>query len=131
MFQVKDIMTDRVVVAGPETTIDEIVSLLLDHQVSGLPVVDDDGLLLGVITEIDIISLVYESYDNTTIVSDYMTRDVLTLDAEASLDDVASIFCKKTIRRIPIVREGRLIGIVSRRDLIRFVRDVREEVATL
>jgi CBS domain-containing protein len=131
MFQAKDIMTEHVVVTGPDATIDEAVSLLLDHQVSGLPVVDDEGLLLGVITEIDIIGLVYKAYTETTTVGDYMTRDVRTLDADASLDEAASIFCETTIRRIPITRDRRLVGILSRRDLIRFVRDVRKESVTI
>ncbi|MBC8355971.1 MAG: CBS domain-containing protein [Planctomycetes bacterium] len=127
MYQVKDIMTDRTVVVGPETMIDEAIDLLLDHRISGLPVVDDEGLLLGVITEIDVIDLVYEADIEGSLVSDYMTRDARSLDVEASLDDAATIFSTNTIRRIPIVRDGRLVGIVSRRDLIRFVREVRKQ----
>ncbi len=126
MHQVKDIMTDRTVVVGPENTIDEAISLLLDRRVSGLPVVDDEGLLMGVISEIDIIDLVYKADIEASIVRDYMTQDARSLDAEASLDDAASIFCKKVIRRIPIVRDGRLVGILSRRDLIAFLREVRK-----
>ena len=129
MYQVKDIMTDRVVGVGPDATIDEAITLLLDHRVSGLPVVDDNGLLLGVISEIDIIDLVYKADIEASTVRDYMTRDVRSLDAEASLDDAAGIFCRKSIRRIPIVRDGRLVGVLSRRDLIRFVREVRKQTA--
>ncbi len=131
MHQVKDIMTDRTVVVGPDTTIDEAIAKLLDHRVSGLPVVDDEGLLMGVISEIDIIDLVYEADVDASTVRDHMTRDVRSLDAEASLDDAASIFCKKSIRRIPIVQDGRLVGILSRRDLIRFVREVRKQATVL
>lgn len=58
MYQVKDIMTDEVVAVGPRATIDEAVELLLNNRVAGLPVVDQDGLLLGVISEVDIIDLV-------------------------------------------------------------------------
>ncbi len=129
MYQVKDIMTDRVVGVGPDATIDEAITLLLDHRVSGLPVVDDNGLLLGVISEIDIIDLVYKADIETSTVRDYMTREVRSLDAGASLDDAASIFCTKSIRRIPIVRDERLVGVLSRRDLIRFVREVRKQTA--
>ncbi len=131
MHQVKDIMTDRAVVVGPESTIDEAISLLLDHRVSGLPVVDDEGLLMGVISEIDIIDLVYEADIDASTVRDHMTRDVCSLDVEASLDEAASIFCKKSIRRIPIVQDGRLVGILSRRDLSRFVREVRKQATVL
>ena len=127
MHQVKDIMTDDTVVVGPENTIDEAISLLLDHRVSGLPVVDDEGLLMGVISEIDIIDLVYETEIDASTVRDHMTRDVRSLDIEASLDEAASVFCKESVRRIPILQDGRLVGILSRRDLIRFVREVRKQ----
>jgi len=126
MHKVKDIMTARAVVVRPDTTIDDAIALLLDHHVSGLPVVNDEGALLGVISEVDIIDLVYNADIESSLVLDYMTRDVAFLDAEASLDDAASIFCSKSIRRIPIVKDSRLVGILSRRDLIRFVREIRK-----
>lgn len=123
-------MTDQVVAVAPQATIDQAISLLLDHLVSGLPVVDEQGLLLGVITEFDIIDLVYKADIEASLVGDYMTKDVSSLDVNASLDDAANIFCNNSIRRIPIVEEGRLVGVLSRRDLIGFVRDVRREVAS-
>ncbi len=127
MYQVKDIMTNRVIGIGPDATIDDAVSLLLDHRVSGLPVVDDEGRLLGVISEIDIIDLVYKADIGASSVRDYMTRDVVTIDAQSSLDDAASIFCETAVRRIPVIQEGRLVGVLSRRDLLFFVRVVRKQ----
>ncbi len=131
MNQVKDIMTDQVFVVSPEATIDEAISLLLDHRVSGLPVVDRDHLLLGVITEFDIIDLVYKADIEESLVADYMTKEVSSLDVEASLDEAANIFCNNSIRRVPIVREGRLVGVLSRHDLINFVREVRRSTAAV
>src|SRR5205807_1793709 len=109
MHHVKNIMTDRPIVVRPETTIDDAIELLLNHRVSGLPVVDGQGLLLGVISEVDIIDLVYKADIEGSVVGDYMSRETQFLDAEASLDDAASIFSRKTIRRIPIVRDGKLV----------------------
>jgi len=129
MYQVNDIMTDRFVAVGPDATIDQAISLLLEHRVSGLPVVDADGKLLGLISELDIIDLVYEADIEASIVGDHMTWDVRVLDAEASLDDAARLFCTQNVRRFPVVSEGRLVGIISRRDLIRFVRDARKKAA--
>jgi CBS domain-containing protein len=126
MYQVRDIMVDRVFTVGPEATVDDAVSRMLNHQVSGLPVIDDQRRLVGVVSEIDIIDLVYNADLDQSTVVDYMTHEVRCLEADASLDDAAKIFCTQTIRRIPIVQEGRLVGIVSRRDLIRFVRDIRK-----
>ena len=118
MYQVKDIMTKHVIAISSEATIDEAISRILDHRVSGLPVVDAEGQLLGVISEIDVIDLVYEADIDADTVGDHMTRDIRALDTEATLDDAAGLFCAQSIRRIPVVREGRLVGILSRRDLI-------------
>jgi CBS domain-containing protein len=129
MCEVKQIMTHRVVTVGPDAPIREAVRLLLDHGVSGLPVVDENRKLLGVISEIDIIDLIYKADIDVSKVRDYMTRSVRTLDTEDSVDDAASIFCSQAIRRIPVTQDGCLVGILSRHDLIRFVRDVREQMA--
>ncbi len=129
MYQAKDIMTDSVVTVAPGAKIDDAVELLLNHRVSGLPVVDAERHLLGVISEIDIIDLVYNADIEASTVRDHMTHDVRTIDADASLDDAASIFCATSIRRIPVIQHGRLVGILSRRDLIRFMRDVRKQAA--
>jgi len=131
MSKVKDIMTEQVFVVGPEATIDEAISLLLDNRVSGLPVVDNERVLLGVITEFDIIDLVYKADIETSIVRDYMTKEVNSLDIGASLDEAASIFCNDSIRRVPIVQDGRLVGVLSRHDLIGFVREVRRQVSAV
>lgn len=129
MCEVKEIMTHRVLTVGPDAPIREAVKLLLDHGVSGLPVVDEDRKLLGVISEIDIIDLIYKTDSDASKVGDYMTRSVRTLNSEDSVDAAASIFCSQAIRRIPVIQDGILVGILSRHDLIRFVRDVREQLA--
>ncbi|MBW8883940.1 MAG: CBS domain-containing protein [Planctomycetia bacterium] len=131
MYHVKDIMCDRPIAVRPETTIDEAIELLVDNRVSGLPVVDGQGLLVGVISEVDIINLVYKADIEGSVVGDYMSRVTQSLEAEASLDDAASIFCGKNIRRIPIVSDGKLVGIVSRRDLIRFIRSIRKNAPVM
>jgi CBS domain-containing protein len=131
IYRVQDIMTRKFVAIGPQTSIDDAISKILEYGVSGLPVVDAKGILLGVISEIDIIDLVYEADIETSRVGDHMTRDVQCLDPEASLDDAAGQFCSQSIRRFPVTREGRLVGILSRRDLIRFLRDVRRGTVSL
>ncbi len=130
MYAVKNVMTDCPVVVHPETTIDEAIEVLLDHRVSGLPVVDRHGMLVGVISEIDIIDLVYKAEIDGSVVGDFMCRELRSLNEDASLDEAASMFCGKNIRRIPIVRNGKLVGVLSRRDMIRFLRAVRKNAAT-
>ena len=125
MCELQRIMTKDFIAVSPDTSIDEAVSLLLDNKISGLPVIDDEGQLVGVISEVDIIDLVYSADIDTSTVRGNMTLDTRSLEENASLDDAADLFCTHNIRRIPIVRDGRLVGIISRRDLIRFVRDIR------
>jgi len=127
MYAVKNVMTNCPAVIHPETTIDDAIEMLLTHRVSGLPVVDGQGLLVGVISEIDIIDLVYNADLSRSLVGDVMCRELQFLDAEASLDEAANLFCEKNMRRIPIVRDRKLVGVLSRRDLIRFVRAVRKK----
>ena len=127
MYKIQDVMTEEVVTIGPDATIDQAISLLLNNEVSGLPVVDEQQVLLGVITEIDIIDLVYKGDLEDSVVGDHMTRTVSYLAPDASLDDAANIFCNNSIRRIPVVRDDRLVGVISRHDLIGFVHDVRKQ----
>ena len=72
MFQAKNVMSEVVITARPESTIEEVITLLLDHQVSGLPVVGEDDRLLGVITEIDVIGLVYDADIKHSVVGGIM-----------------------------------------------------------
>ena len=127
MFSVKEIMTDNIVAIRSDATIDEAIRLLLEFKVSGMPVVDADGQLVGVISEVDIIDLVYEADIETSIVRDHMSASVQVLEASASIDEAANMFCSHSVRRFPVVHEGQLVGVLSRRDLIRFIRYVRKE----
>lgn len=128
MFCVKDVMTTPVISVTDDNTIEEVVSQLLRHHVSGLTVVDRDGRLEGLISEYDLLRILYCCETKENRVSSYMTRDVQSVQENDSLIDVADIFLNRQIRRLPVVRDGKVVGIVSRRDLIRFIRDVRERM---
>ena len=127
MFKVKDVMTRQYISVRPEDYVDQAVGLMLEHQISGLPVIDDGGALHGVITEFDIIDMVYELDIQQSRVEQYMTREVQTFDPDDSLDEAACRFCHHTVRRFPVVSEGKVVGVMARRDLIRFVRDARRK----
>lgn len=126
LFTAGDIMTTEVVSVRPETTIEEAVDLFELHQVSGLPVVDAQRRLLGLITEYDLLQSIGTLQLNGTV-AEFMTTDVATVTEDVSSVELAKIFISTHVRRLPVTAEGKLVGVVSRRDLI-FVGKIRQQL---
>jgi tRNA nucleotidyltransferase (CCA-adding enzyme) len=128
MYQVKDTMNTKVISLRPEATIEEAIRILLTHDVSGAPVIDADGNLCGIISEYQLLEVVYDPDLKAAPVKDFMTKDVLTVDETALLATVANLFIMHRIRRVPVVRDGRVVGIVSRRDLLRYILETGSKI---
>jgi len=121
MSHVQNIMTKNVITVSPETTVEAAVHCLLKHQISGAPVVESKGKLVGIISEYQLLSLIYrDDVTRQTPVGELMTTDVVTIDLSTPLVDVAQAFVSLRVRRLPVVDKGRLVGLVSRRDVLRF-----------
>ncbi len=127
-FPAKTIMTRQFVSIELDASADAAMELLLRHQISGLPVVDSQGNLKGVITEFDLLKLLFDTNQSASV-ADFLTRDVITVNEDDPLPAVAELFLSTTIRRVPVLREGKVVGIISRRDLIRYVHSIRQAVA--
>lgn len=138
----KDIMTRAVISVKPDASVRDAASLLLDKRVSALPVIDDAGKLLGIISEGD---LMHRQESGTTRrrswwlmlvsspqeramdyirehsrkVADVMSRKVVTIEEDTPLEEIADLIEKNRIKRVPVMRDGRVVGIVSRADLLR------------
>lgn len=144
MMKASDVMVREVVTIGTEATVQEAAALLLKHRISGVPVVDASGKVVGVVTEGDLLhraeagteqrpswlSLIFTS--NQSLAADYvkshsrkvtdvMTRKVITVPPSTPLHEIATLFEKHGIKRVPVVDAGRLVGIVSRSNLIQAV----------
>ncbi|HEX5365145.1 MAG TPA: CBS domain-containing protein [Acidimicrobiales bacterium] len=128
-WRVRDVMTTHVVRVVPTATYDEVVDLLLAHGVSGAPVTDASGHLLGVVTEADLVRREAEHAgdEGTTGAPDggeetaatLMTRSVVTASPDDDLPTTARKLLESGHRRLPVVADdGRLVGVVSRRDLL-------------
>ncbi len=142
----KDIMTTEVVTVHPDDNVEKVAQLLLEHHISGLPVVDKDGKLVGVVTEGDLVfrekkvraplfvmifdSLIYlekpkrfiEEIRRTVAqkVDELMSTKLYTVGPDASIEEVATIIVDRNINRVPVVdADKRLLGIISRQDVIR------------
>lgn len=144
-MQAKDIMTTGLITIESDTTVREIAAILADKGISAVPVVDKAGALLGIVSEGDLIhrqeigtdqkkpswwllslskveaAAVDYSKSHGMHAHDIMTRDVVTVTETTSLTDVADILESKRIKRVPVMRDGKLVGIVSRANIVQAI----------
>ncbi len=126
-MKTKDLMTRKPLTFAPDMDLLEAARMLLDRRASGAPVVDALGNLVGMLTERDYLNAVLSATyhrDSGGSVDDYMTRDVQTVDAEESLMDVATRFVEAKHRSYPVMEDNRLVGVISRHDVIRAMFDL-------
>jgi CBS domain-containing protein len=122
MYQAKDIMSKRLASVKKDASIKDVIRLLVEHRITGLPVVDDHMYLVGMVTEKDVLKMLYESRSRgRATVQDLMTTEVVTFDEDDDLIDVFKCLVENNFRRLPILSEGKLTGIISRRDVINFL----------
>ncbi len=148
MFKAKDIMSTPAISISGEKTLQEAIELLAEKKISGFPVIDDQGKVIGIISDTDIISYSqklnviphtslsgwispYSNVDDLatmrkgfdllgkTMVKDVMTKKVHSVNQEAEATDVAKLMSRRNINRIPVVNnDGKLVGIVTRADMV-------------
>lgn len=122
---VREMMTRKVITLSPDMAAVEVAEVLIKNGISGAPVVDEQGRLLGLVSEFDCLRAVassgYEmdSHDAIERVSDLMSREPLTVAPEMDLFTLAHEFVTRGVRRFPVVENGRVIGQVSRRDALK------------
>ena len=143
MLKARDIMTEDVITIRPEATVEELARLLIDHRISGVPVVDDTGGLIGIVTENDLIAQnkrlhiptiirLFDAYIMlgsgrmeeeirkmaATTVGEICTKDVVTVKEDTTLEDIATIMSEKGIHLLPVVKNSRVIGIIGKADVV-------------
>jgi tRNA nucleotidyltransferase (CCA-adding enzyme) len=113
------IMTPTLFTVRPDASIEEAIELLLREGISGLPVLDADGRLVGVITEFALLAIAYDRRVKNHTVSQHMTRDLITVDVDDPVSRVADLCIVHRVRRVPVIKEGRMVGVIARRDVLR------------
>ncbi len=145
MITVKDLMTTNVVTVSPDTPLHELYAILQKERVTGVPVTDQNGKLVGVVSQRDLIvaeaqsvaasgpySDVEELFASRFIADDrairrrfnwveeIMTRQVITTTPDAPIREVCRLMCEKGVKRLPVIIDGRFVGIISFTDIMRF-----------
>ena len=139
---VREVMSAPAITVGPDATTEEIIQCLLSNNISGVPVVDGNERVLGVVTESDLVlSVAYGTRDRRALAlvaeiiegrpapwvdllsahraRDLMTRDVVVVGPDDDVADAARRMLRRRCRRLPVVCDGRIVGIVSRHDILR------------
>lgn len=115
----KNIMTKNVETVTPETSLADAVNILLMREISGMPIVDGDGRLKGVVSEKDVFRLAFSGKVHESKVADVMTTKVITFPPDADIREIAKVLGENVFRTVPILEEGKVIGIVSRADILK------------
>jgi len=130
MLRAKDIMTSDIISVRKDTPIYDAVKLMLKHSISGMPVVEDDMTLVGILSEKDVIILVYgKEEDENKTVNDFMTQPAVHFDENESLLDICDLLRRNIFRRVPITSKEKLIGIISIKDILEYILALRREIA--
>ena len=110
-----DIMTRKVCTVSPEASVQEVAQLLYQERISGVPVVNADGQIIGIVTEADIIS---KASREGLRVADIMSHEIIAVTEDTPINEIARLLSERKIKRVPVVSGGKLAGIVSRADIV-------------
>ncbi len=145
MKKAMDIMTSIVITVTPDTSIQKLVAIFSEHNISGVPVVDDSGGLIGIVTESDLIDQTKKLHIPTVVtildsffylerpskmekemkkmsgtkVLDIYSPQPITVKPESTIEEIATIMAEKNVHTLPVVREGKLIGVIGKKDIIK------------
>ena len=124
--KVRDLMDKKFVRLKPDMSIVEAIDLLMENRITGATVVDDEDRVMGLLSELDclktLLNAAYDHMPRTGLVSEYMTTDVHTIEPDMDIFALADLFLKHYYRRFPVVEDGKLVGQITRRDLLRLIQ---------
>ena len=120
MLSAKDIMTTQVICIHKDTPIYEAVDLMVTNSITGIPVIENDSMLVGILSEQDVLRLfqTYEKEKDKTV-SEFMTQPAIHFEEDEGIGDICSCMMQNSIRRVPITSNGKVVGVISRSDILR------------
>jgi CBS domain-containing protein len=120
VITIREVMNRKVVAVGPGWTVEETIEFLTQHHIGGSPVVNAEGQLVGMISELALIDVVFDHTLKYAPISKYMNTELHVVRPDESLARAAQLFALYAFRRLPIVENGKLVGIITRRDLMNY-----------
>jgi CBS domain-containing protein len=130
MITAREIMTENVVTINPESSLGDAIELLLLQEISGIPVTDNEGRLVGIVTEFALMAIVYDQKIRQETVSKHMTTEVLTIEADDPISKIADLCIVHRVRRVPVMEQGRLVGLIARRDVLKALYEAKAPACT-
>lgn len=133
MLIVKDIMVKDVVSVKRDTPIYEAMEVMAQNKIAGIPVVDDDNAVVGILSEKDVLSLLFYAHgdEEEKTVNDFMTQPPVYFEEDENLLGACDCLINHSFRRVPITSQGKLVGIISRADIIECILHLRHENADI
>jgi CBS domain-containing protein len=131
MLEAKDIMTTDVICIHKDTPIFQAINLMAENNITGIPVVGNDGSLVGILSEQDVLRLfhTYEDEKDRTV-SDFMTQPAIHFEENEYVLDICYCLRDNAIRRVPVTSNGKVVGVISRSDILKCIlRQSRQNVA--
>jgi len=131
MLTARDIMTEDVVTVRAKASISEAMEQLVEHEITGMPVVDDEMRLKGMVTEKDLLRL----YDKPWRVEEFRVEDFMTMPAvhfeeDESFEDVCDCLLNNVFRRVPVTFGNKVVGVISRPDIIKYILQHKDDIET-
>jgi CBS domain-containing protein len=114
-------MTTEIIAVKRHTPLIRVVEILVENDITGLPVVNDDMTLAGIISEKDVLRLLSNPENDTAKVEDFMTKDVVSFDQNEDFIAICECLANSNFRRVPITEDGVLVGLISRSDIIKYI----------
>lgn len=131
MITAREIMRENVVTINLESSLEEAIELMLSQEISGLPVTDNEGHLAGIVTEFALLAIVYDEKIRQDTISEHMTANVLTIEADDPISKIADMCIVHRVRRVPVMEDGRIVGMISRRDVLKALYEAKAPASTV
>ena len=128
MYEVRSVMNVNVLTVSQDTTVETTIRQLIENRISGMPVLDEKERLVGIVSEFQLLETLYSPEIRAMPVRDVMTKDVLTVNPDTSLSDATSLMVAHRIRRLPVVVDGKVVGVVSRHDLLKYALEAGDQL---
>jgi CBS domain-containing protein len=119
MIPVKEVMTRNVITFKEDTPVEEVAQTLTSKRITGAPVVGGDGLVVGIVSEVDVFS------KKGKLARDIMSTHVISVTEDTGIDEAARLLAGERIRRVPVIKRGKMVGLLSRSDVLDFFAKTR------